>query len=349
MAFDISSFLLTGTVFSKDSNTLIIGFGKRRWISKPESLSFYFPDFFLTQQKKWFVQENTMEITLDAFLSSIQSVFSIADSFERVWHSTPQKNFEDTVSYLHRRFQKGELVKAVPYICHCTEQSLTTSQLVRSLAAIAKYASRYPAYVYGFWDNQSGILGATPELLFKRSSDTQLETMACAGTRSSGSEQLEISRDPKELYEHQLVINDISNSLAPFGEAVIKDLVVRDFGKLVHLVTPITLRIEGRVSFEQLVAALHPTSALGAIPREEGKKWLLEHDSLATPRGRYGAPAGYSHSENELCVVAIRNMQWVKNRIDLFAGCGVVPESIAENEWKEIHLKLHSIKELLAL
>lgn len=349
MTFDISSFLLNGTIFSKDPHTLMIGIGKRKWLSNPEGLSFYFPDFFLTQTKKWFVQEQTMEITLEDFLRTMRGVSPANDFLEGQWLSTPKQNFDVTVSKLHQRFQKGELVKAVPYICHYTDQSLTTSQLIRSLDEIVKYASRFPVHIYGFWDNQSGILGATPELLFKRSSNMQLETMACAGTCPSGKAQLKISNDPKELYEHQLVVQDISNSLAPFGKAVIRDQVVRDFGKLVHLITPITLQIEKSVAFEQIVAALHPTPALGAIPREEGKKWLSEYDSLAYPRGRYGAPAGYSHSENELCVVAIRNMQWTKNRIDLFAGCGVVPESTADNEWKEIQLKLNSIRELLAL
>jgi menaquinone-specific isochorismate synthase len=47
--------------------------------------------------------------------------------------------------------------------------------------------------------------------------------------------------------------------------------------------------------------------------------------------------------------VAIRNAQWFEGSIHIGAGCGIVPQSLLKNEWKEIQLKMQSIKNILGL
>lgn len=348
MDFDLSSFLRCGTLFSKSQTTLLVGYGPRTWLSEPEPLSFYFPDFFLQNAKKWFVHEKMQEIQKGELFQALKIRSTAPQPTKRHWHNADEQRFYKTVEDLHYRFHKGELIKAVPYICQYSDDGLSKDQLAHILANLLDYSSKYPALLYGFWDEQSGLLGATPEILFRLNDNAQVETMACAGTRRCGPDQDLIAQDAKELYEHRLVVSDIVDSLSPYGCVSLGKQEVRPFNKLVHLVTPIYMQLKKATSFEEIVTAMHPTSALGAIPRAEGKKWLA-HYADYQPRGRYGAPVGFVKGKTGACAVAIRNMQWQNNRISLYAGCGVVPDSTAEKEWCEIQLKLQSIKDLLAL
>ncbi|HEY4831978.1 MAG TPA: chorismate-binding protein, partial [Waddliaceae bacterium] len=99
--------------------------------------------------------------------------------------------------------------------------------------------------------------------------------------------------------------------------------------------------------FIEVVEMLHPTPALGAFPRILGKTWLMDYQTKMN-RGRYGAPVGYYYPSKEEgeCFVAIRNVQWVGPEAQIGAGCGIVAQSVFEQEWDEIQLKIQSIKSM---
>jgi isochorismate synthase EntC len=74
-------------------------------------------------------------------------------------------------------------------------------------------------------------------------------------------------------------------------------------------------------------------------------------------RRRFGAPFGLQArlggSLVRECLVAIRNIQWqdvADQRVwTLGAGCGLVPQSVFENEWKELAAKRDSVCQLMGL
>jgi menaquinone-specific isochorismate synthase len=113
--------------------------------------------------------------------------------------------------------------------------------------------------------------------------------------------------------------------------------------------TPLSAKFTKDISFDAIVKALHPTPALGALPRIPGQQWLQEQD-VNLPRYRYGAPVAIQEANKKTtCAVAIRNVQWDNNWMGLGAGCGVVLGSQFENEWNELQLKIASIKKTLNL
>lgn len=327
---------------------LLLGYGKRTWSKSPITDStpqFYFPDFFLTHEQPWFTHPHRCELHVDDLLEQLIPNTSLPTNS---WIPPNQHAFSQAFDDLKNRFASGELQKAVPYAFETTSTKMTLDRLSNTLIRLLTYAKSHPIHVYGFWDSQQGILGGTPEILFdlEKKPHLMLKTMACAGTAKKDPKAL--LKSSKDQQEHRFVIEDLSQALAKFGKLFIGETTVTQLPGLMHLITPITVSLKSNPSFETIVAALHPTAALGAFPREEGTHWL-RHYQTQMSRKRFGAPAGFLYRDNATCYVAIRNAQWDAHGIAIGAGCGVVSASECEKEWKEIQLKIRTIKDLLNL
>jgi menaquinone-specific isochorismate synthase len=350
----IQDFLECGTIMTCGENQLILGSGERLWKDKPEmqgTASFYAPDFFLSNPKPWFEHAQIKIMELDEIHSMLLEQEEVEDDLKVINWTTPQFIvFNQAFVNLQQKFADQELKKGVPYTFEQAQVRVTKARLIKSLISALKYGQRKSIHLYGFWDCKEGILGATPELLFKSNMSNHLETMACAGTRRRNSATKSLLKDPKQLHEHSLVVEGIIESLSPFGHVKTGELKEIDFPMLSHLITTITLELNTEFNFETLVKALHPTPALGAFPRKAGMEWLKSTQRLID-RKRFGAPLGFilGKEKQASCLVAIRNMQWREHHIQIGAGCGVVPESLLENEWEEIQLKIKAIKEILDL
>ncbi len=322
-----------GAVLTTAPGIILAACGKRTWLATPQGLSWYFPDFFLERNPRFFQQEETFNIELDLLLSDPQP-----QKFE--WKCYGLEQFKSAFSEL------TEIRKAVPYLSYRAQGKIDPVKLIKSALI---YLKKTPGtHLYGYWSQSEGMIGVTPEILFDCSHGV-LQTAAVAGTTSKEkSEQLK--RDPKLREEHQLVIEGIHTALEPFGNLEVGSTEIHSFGRLAHLVTPITLYMSGSLAFEECASALHPTPALGTFPREAGKQWLKQY-ATNLPRNRFGAPAGYCNlgSGRGKCVVAIRNIQWRGDQLEILCGCGITAQSSFEMERDEISLKFEAVKEIFQL
>lgn len=349
-----SLFLEEGTIIQCGQNRLLIGFGKRQGFSKTVKLTqplFYSPDFFLKSNQPWFVHSHHCELSFDDLLQLLSMERNASlPSFE--WVNAYSALFQEAFTDLQSQFSNGALVKAVPYVFERTPSTMTRTQLIQSLLSALKYAKSRPVHLYGSWDKTQGILGATPEILFRFNQDQILETMACAGTSPVHEGQCfkDLLNDPKEMDEHNLVKDDIFNSLKNFGQIKLEPTRIVQFQHIAHLITPIQVKLHNDIDFDTLVHALHPTPALGATPRQEGMKWLLRYQAQIDRR-RFGAPFGFINQDERsgTCLVAIRNAQWDEQGIAIGAGCGVVAKSKVDQEWNEIKSKIQAIKAILSI
>lgn len=344
--FDREEFLRTGTVMSLERGKLIIGWGERQWTASPKLSTphFYFPDFFLEDKKSWFLQDHTMILSYEEFLTQ----FSSAEKKHSLkWCAPTSEHYQWGFQALQEKFQSGELQKGVPYVFEKSALHMDLNQLECSIVSLIRFAKQRPIFPYGFWDENRGILGASPELLFELQND-QLKTMACAGTMGHHESLESFKQDPKELEEHRAVVTGITESLKPFGDVHCGELELLDLGKLVHLVTPIEMTLTYSPDYDALIEALHPTPALGTFPKKAGQPWLTAYNKRV-PRKRYGAPVGVVDTSGGRFYVGIRNVQWDEDGMALGAGGGVNRHSTLEREWAEIHRKLGAIKEVLSL
>lgn len=76
--------------------------------------------------------------------------------------------------------------------------------------------------------------------------------------------------------------------------------------------------------------------------------WLNANEAL--DRGWYAGPIGWitASGEGEF-VVAIRSVLMAPNTAAAFAGCGLIADSVPEDEWEESQLKLQTVRQGLAV
>lgn len=350
----IFDFIHSGAIISTPEKKIILAWGARTRSARydPHSpITFYCPDFFLTDNKPWVHHEHIVETSIDKLSQLLLPLQQALP--KRQWLNPFKEHFRNALEQLHTKIYSGEIEKAVPFIFEISRSPMSPSQLVASLCKALEFIRHSPIHLYGHWSNNEGILGATPEVLFslaKTEDAWVLKTSALAGTKDSQRKDIRMEHDLKTHYEHALVISGIQESLKAYGKIELGALEELKLPKLTHLKTPITLKLKHGPDVEDIVARLHPTPALGAFPRLAGIAWLKAYQRILE-RKYFGAPIGYVKPREQISnvYVAIRNYQWDHAQIQIGAGCGIVAGSDFNDEWQEIGLKIKSIKDILAL
>ncbi|ULG71430.1 isochorismate synthase [Macrococcus brunensis] len=193
------------------------------------------------------------------------------------------------------------------------------------------------------------FVSRTPEQLVKVE-DNQLSTNAIAGTMARDVDHAaeKLLKDAKNLVEHDIVVKSITSDIEPFATSLnipdSPEIMTNRF--VYHLYTPITAEIE-KGNVLNISQALHPTPALGGFPKEAAATFIERAEG---DRGFYGAPMGYVTADFEgEFIVAIRSMVIKENTAVLFAGCGVVEDSVPESELDETETKFKPMLQLLGV
>lgn len=234
--------------------------------------------------------------------------------------------------------------KCVPVVVeHGILRSGNPARIVEKLAA-----ADHKLQAFGWWNAEEGVLGATPESLFSLEAN-KLRTMALAGTARREEREV-FCVDDKEIREHEFVAQNLISKLSDLGMVRRQDRRMLDLGKLVHFQTLIEVELYRPEKIDELVARLHPTPALGPLPRTADTMHLATdwRDRLACP-ATFGAPFGLLHEGIFHSLVAIRMVSWKGREVFLPSGCGIIEESRLVNEWRELRLKRDAVKETLEI
>ena len=190
------------------------------------------------------------------------------------------------------------------------------------------------------------FFGRTPERLLRRQGN-HLRTEALAGTAASSGSAEDLLTRPKDRWEHELVVKAIRQCLTPLCDSLVLSASPEPhrLQGLVHLRTPIRGRLSRSISVPALVAALHPTPAVGGLDRGPALSWIRQHEP---DRGWYASPVGWLDVEgNGELAVALRCGLLHRSpdgepRLRTFAGAGIVDASDPASELEEIRLKERS-------
>ncbi len=186
---------------------------------------------------------------------------------------------------------------------------------------------------------RSSLVGASPEHLFRKRG-ARLSSEALAGTRSDDEDAAALLASGKDRAEHAPVVRAIHDALVSLGARVAIDDAprLRHAANVVHLRTAIEAELPPTVEATALLAALHPTPALGGSPREAAMAFIRAHEA---PRGWYGGPLGTIDREGDAEVHVVLRAGVVRGaRAFAFAGGGVVRSSDPRAELQETRLKL---------
>jgi isochorismate synthase EntC len=366
MSFSIAEFLKTGWLLSIDSERILLGWGQLREFAEPPKLAtgapsgcvVYAPDFYLNDRNPWKISEHWALVSRAELRAKLKSNPGLAESsgatpddeLAFTWDEPAETGFAGIWGRIQEGFQNRGLLKAVPVIFATSRGDLSTvSRRLKLLQKLVTLPSQL--MVYGLWNESEGLIGASPELLFRRSPDGWIQTVALAGTAGKDDPMapLKLKQDPKERFEHQLVVDDLKSALVTIGDVEIGSTEVLELPSLYHLCTRVRVRPHQEIDFLSLVKRLHPTPALGVAPRALGFSEMKIWDESAETRARFGAPFGAYFEGGESCLVAIRNLQWQGDELRIGSGCGVVGESSFSREWNELKMKRESVKRMLGL
>lgn len=217
---------------------------------------------------------------------------------------------------------------------------------------LARLAARYP----DCWTfHVDGLLGATPELLVRRTGRS-VTSRVLAGTIRRGETPAEDDRlarqlatSTKDRAEHELAVTAVRRALGERCRAidVPGEPAVLGLANVFHLATDIEGRLAEDTDALSLAAALHPTPAVAGVPRPAALRLIAELEPAA--RGRYAGPVGWvdGHGDGEWGI-ALRCAELDGARLRLFAGCGIVAGSTPDAELAEWRTKLTPIREALS-
>lgn len=227
---------------------------------------------------------------------------------------------------------------------------VSAGMVARSLRAA--YPSCFTYLVTGA--DGTAFAGASPELLVRRSGGRAF-SQPMAGSVARGAHEAEDDRLARELVdsakdnaEHRIASDFVVEALRKFSRSVEARApeVVR-FTNIQHLATSITAELATPAAEAlELVAALHPTPAVGGWPRPAAEALIDELEGLE--RGWYAGAVGWTdgQGDGEFAVALRCGLLW-EDGARLYAGVGVMPDSDPARELEETELKFKAL--LMAL
>ncbi len=192
--------------------------------------------------------------------------------------------------------------------------------------------------------------GCSPELLIRKQGQT-VESMCLAGTIGVGSSEEEraylaqkLLNDEKNLREHAYVVDFIREVFRRNCHEVRIGAhpEIMSLAHVQHLYTFARAEVREGVSLIALMEQMHPTPALSGTP--VGEAMMLIRQIEAYNRGLFGGAIGYVDGDgNGAFSVGLRTGVFDGEIGWVYAGCGIVEGSDAEEEYDEIDLKLKTI------
>ena len=201
----------------------------------------------------------------------------------------------------------------------------------------------------------TAFVGASPERLFRKEK-SRLASEALAGTRpraqtATADEKLrdELLASEKDQREHEHVRMFIAEALRPHATAleVDSDVSAMTLTRGRHLYSGVRGTLKEGVSAFDLLSALHPTPAVGGLPRKRALQVI--RDLEAFDRGWYTGPVGWVGPQAAEFAVGIRSGLVHDNRLSLYSGAGIVTGSEPHSEWEEIEQKISNFAQVLHL
>lgn len=333
---------MTGRIawLARRDGTVVVGEGAFTPAAEPpaDGVAFYKRNFAEQEGMPWQVPADFRRMTAAEF----QRMHDSAAMPPIRWETPDAMPFSFVFQEIMACIHQGLIEKTVPVVTETGNAGEAAGKAV--MAAMA--AQSPPLYSYGWASDESGFAGATPELLFSLDG-LRLDTMALAGTARREDEAV-FGVDEKEIREHEYVAQTLVSKLLDLGTLQRKERCVLRLGPIIHFLTGISVDLHEIQEPKQLLRLLHPTPALGPLPRTDGTMGLLKgwRDQLGCPP-EFGAPFGVWDCGKFEAVVAIRGLWWNGGKISLPAGCGVIEASRLVNEWRELRLKREAVKSFL--
>lgn len=344
------SFLAQGAIYRRPEGTFCLFWEE---FNPDEPWSFGIQTFYERKIKGYTAKRQILNASYEDLKSLLQNFVQ-----EKPWNPWSARDFSNpdfepfgrSFEVIQKEIAASRLEKAVPIVF--SKSARTVAPLDRAHWLLKLIELPANLHLYGYWELERGVMGASPETLFHIEGG-KLNTMALAGTRARKSESgsgLALLSDRKELHEHDIVVQDLESQLADYGTVSRGETHVLELSTLSHLCTLFEVQLKSVPDsqiVEKLVQKLHPTPALGLAPRSVDFSWLEQLPEQAE-RKFFGAPLAFRLANDEfVAVVMIRGIQWNNLGSEIGTGCGIVASSQVEKEWVELANKRNAVYQSL--
>jgi isochorismate synthase len=265
-------------------------------------------------------------------------------------------DYAAAVEHATKRIRANEFQKVVlaRSLIVDAERELDAKQLLWRLRAVDPDCYAFATVPFGAPPGAI-LVGASPELLVSRHGrDVRATPLAGSAQRFGDASRDRASgdklfRSEKEREEHRVVVEDVAHVLGAFCDGLDHPHEPELLGtaNVWHLATPFRGRLhDPGVSVLELVAALHPTPAVCGTPREEAREALAELEPI--DRGAYAGPVGWVDANGDgEWAIALRCAEITGKTARLFAGAGIVADSVPEAEVDETERKFRALLDAL--
>jgi len=197
-------------------------------------------------------------------------------------------------------------------------------------------------------ENGNTLMGASPELLVaKRGTHVISNPLAGSRPRTNDAEinerhREELFNSDKDLHEHRVVVEEVERTLSRYCNPLYTPMMpsVIETKTMLHLSTLLEGEVvDPDVSALTVAAALHPTPAVCGYPRQTAYDAIRKLEEF--DRGYFTGMVGWCDSRgNGEWVITIRCAEVQKRSMKVFAGAGIVDQSLPESELDETGAKM---------
>ena len=193
-----------------------------------------------------------------------------------------------------------------------------------------------------------GLVGATPEMLVRLERGLVTSRVLAGTIRRTGDDSHDLAlagslaRSSKDLEEHEYAVRSVADALAEHTSSinVPETPFVLHLNNVMHLATDVAGVVDDDSTSLALAASLHPSAAVCGTPTVDADRLIAELEQM--DRGRYAGPVGWMDASGDgEWGIALR-CGWYESAssLRLYAGCGIVAGSIAQDEVAESVAKL---------
>ncbi|MEM3401903.1 MAG: anthranilate synthase component I family protein [Candidatus Hadarchaeales archaeon] len=255
--------------------------------------------------------------------------------------------FESCVRKVKRYIREGDIIQAVIARRITLSPAPNPEQFYINLRRINP-----SPYMFFLSFPERTIIGSSPEILVKVEGRNVI-TRPIAGTRRRGRDlvderamERELLTDEKEKAEHVMLVdlgrNDIGK-VAEFNSVKVTEFMkVEKYSHVQHLVSNVVGRLRKDKDAFDALRATFPAGTVTGAPKVRAMEIIEELEPVR--RGIYaGAIGSFSYNGNADLAITIRTMVIEKGKGYIYAGAGIVADSIPEREHYETENKARAL------
>ena len=259
--------------------------------------------------------------------------------------------FRENVLKIKKLISQGDIFQANL----TTQVEIETSEEYNYLDIYSKIRSRLKAPFGGIiigniGGEKQGVLSTSPERFLKTSYDGFVETRPIKGTRPRNTNKeidalnaIDLITNEKDRAENIMIVDLLRNDLGKVcetGSIVVTELLkLESYPKVHHLTSVIRGKIDEKKSWIDILKACWPGGSITGAPKVRACQRLYELEEF--DRGPYCGSFLKLDWDGALdSNILIRSFILKEKRIKIFAGCGIVNDSIPYKENEELNWKL---------